>query len=78
MGKVQKVAGPGTLLVLPCVDKIVKIDIRTNTIKIPVVQLISEDKGIVEIDSVVFVRVNDPVSAVCSLYEHEKAGLGLV
>jgi regulator of protease activity HflC (stomatin/prohibitin superfamily) len=74
MGKFQKVAGPGTLLVLPCVDKTIKIDIRTNTIKVPTIELISADKGIVELETVAFVRVNDPVLAVCTLQEHEKVG----
>jgi regulator of protease activity HflC (stomatin/prohibitin superfamily) len=71
MGRVQKIAGPGTLLVLPCVDKTIKIDVRTNTIHIPTLQIISCDKGIVELESAVFARVNDPVSAVCTLKEHE-------
>jgi regulator of protease activity HflC (stomatin/prohibitin superfamily) len=72
MGKIHKIAGPGTLLVLPCVDKAVKIDIRTNTIQVPPLQFISVDKGIIEMEAVVFVKVNDPVLAVCTIHEHEK------
>jgi regulator of protease activity HflC (stomatin/prohibitin superfamily) len=75
MGKAQKVYGPGTVLVLPCVDKVVKVDVRTNTLQIPTLQVISADKGIVEMETVAFVRINDPLSAVCTLDEHEKVGI---
>ncbi|KAI6181096.1 ATP synthase subunit gamma, mitochondrial [Aphelenchoides besseyi] len=72
MGKIHQVHESGTVLVLPCVDKAVKVDIRTTTLQIPKLQIITADRGIVDIDTVVFVRITDPLLAVCSLQERDK------
>ncbi|KAE9556485.1 hypothetical protein FO519_000370 [Halicephalobus sp. NKZ332] len=71
LGKAQKVRGPGTFLVLPCIDKSVKIDISVNSYELPNISIITVDKGIVEFSSAVFLRVNDPVISHCNFQDKD-------
>ncbi|KAI6222437.1 Phosphomannomutase [Aphelenchoides fujianensis] len=72
MGKTHRVHESGTVLVLPCIDKAVRVDVRTNTLPLPQLHVITADKGIIEMDVTVFVRVNDPLLAVCTLQERDQ------
>jgi len=56
--------GPGLLILIPFVDKMVKVDIRTITMDVPTQEIITRDNVPVKVNAVVYFRVVDPVKAV--------------
>ncbi|CAL8073447.1 unnamed protein product [Calicophoron daubneyi] len=69
LGKIVKsgkdlVYGAGIRFVLPGVDKIVKIDMRTTTVSIPPQDILTSDSVTVSVDAVVYMRVIEPAVAV--------------
>ncbi|MDD5670514.1 MAG: slipin family protein [Candidatus Omnitrophica bacterium] len=64
LGKYKKVKGPGLIFVMPLIDKIVKVDIRINSIDVPKQELITGDNVSVVVDAVVYYKVEDPQKAV--------------
>lgn len=71
LGKAQKIRGPGTFLVLPCIDKAVKINIDVNSFELPNISIITIDKGIAEFSSVVFIKVTDPIVSYCNFKDKD-------
>ena len=72
LGRTLGVKGPGAALVLPFIDSATKVDIRTSRIEIPSIQLITNDRGLVEISIAMFVKVVDPLISCCSLQDKDQ------
>src|SRR5918994_2772003 len=65
LGRVQGTAkGPGLFLLVPIVDKMIKIDLRTVTMDVPPQDLITRDNVPAKVNAVVYFRVMDPNKAV--------------
>jgi len=60
----QKFLGPGLFFVLPCVDSITTIDLRTITFDVPPQEILTKDSVTVSVDAVVYIRIFDPVQSV--------------
>uniref|UniRef100_A0AC34R0A4 Band 7 domain-containing protein n=1 Tax=Panagrolaimus sp. JU765 TaxID=591449 RepID=A0AC34R0A4_9BILA len=71
LGRAQNVRGPGTFLVLPFIDKSVKIDMRINPLELPNISIITCDKGIVEFASAIFIKIIDPVMSYCNFQDKD-------
>jgi erythrocyte band 7 integral membrane protein len=56
--------GPGLFFVLPCVDSINKIDLRTITFDVPPQEILTKDSVTVSVDAVCYIRIFDPVQSV--------------
>ena len=56
--------GPGLILLIPVIDKMVKIPLRTVTMDVPSQDVITRDNVSVEVNAVVYFRVLDPTKAV--------------
>ncbi|XP_052789876.1 band 7 protein AGAP004871-like isoform X1 [Mya arenaria] len=56
--------GPGLFLVYPCIDDVVKVDIRTRSFDINPQEILTEDHVTVTVDAVMYFRVIDPVLSV--------------
>ncbi|VDL69370.1 unnamed protein product [Nippostrongylus brasiliensis] len=67
LGRAQKTRGPGATFVLPCIDTTYKISTTITAFNVPPLQVITVDRGLVELGATVFLRIRDPVSAVCSI-----------
>uniref|UniRef100_A0A0N4ZXS6 PHB domain-containing protein n=1 Tax=Parastrongyloides trichosuri TaxID=131310 RepID=A0A0N4ZXS6_PARTI len=72
LGRLKKLYPPGFYLIVPCIDKCSKVDMRTNPLSIDKFQSITLDKGIVEIGVVAQISVEDPVASVCSLKNNKE------
>ncbi|KAI1733019.1 SPFH domain / band 7 family domain-containing protein [Ditylenchus destructor] len=72
LGKTRKVHGPGTVFVLPCIDKATKIDVRVSSFEIPTLHVITADRGVVELSAVVFSQIIDPLAAFCGVQNREQ------
>ena len=61
------IRGPGLIFVLPFLEKIKRVDIRTRVFEIPPQQILSTDSVSLTVDAVIFYRVFEPVRAACLL-----------
>jgi len=68
-GKYHRVAEPGWRFVIPIIETFVKYDLRTETIDIPPQSVITKDAVKLNIDAIIYLRVDDPVKA--ELYVEE-------
>lgn len=56
--------GPGLFFILPCIDEITTIDLRTITFDVPPQEILTKDSVTVTVDAVVYYRIFDPVQSV--------------
>jgi len=73
LGKLMKVRGPGLILLIPMVDRMVKIDLRVITAAVPKQEMMTRDNVPVTVDAVVYFRVVDPDSAVTKVRDYLEA-----
>jgi regulator of protease activity HflC (stomatin/prohibitin superfamily) len=73
LGRFQRVMGPGLFLLLPVVQQMVKIDLRTRVLDVPPQDIISRDNVTVQVSAVVYYRVIEPESAVIQVERFEVA-----
>src|SRR5918997_5552492 len=62
--------GPGLFILLPLVDKMVKIDLRTVTMDVPPQDVITRDNVPARVNAVVYFRVVDPNKSVIEVENH--------
>ena len=71
LGRVQGgPKGPGLFILLPFVDKMVKIDLRTVTLEVPPQEIITRDNVPAHVTAVVYFRVVDPNKSVIEVENH--------
>lgn len=73
LGRLMTAKGPGLVLLIPWVDRIVKMDLRVVTIDVAKQEVITRDNVPLTVDAVVYFRVVDPVSAVNKVENFLKA-----
>ena len=73
LGKLQGAKGPGLILLIPIIDKMVKMDLRVVTIDVPKQEIMTKDNVPATVDAVVYFRVVDPNSAVVKVENFWKA-----
>ncbi len=74
IGKVQDGAkGPGIFFLLPIIDKMEKVDLRTITLDVPAQEAITQDNVTVRVNAVVYFRVIDPVAAIIQIEDYRRA-----
>ncbi len=64
LGRVIKAKGPGLIILIPVIDKMKKVDLRTVTLDVPPQDIITKDNVSVKVSAVVYFRVLDAVRAV--------------
>ena len=64
LGRFWKVKGPGLVLLIPGMQKMVRVDLRIVTMDVPPQDVISRDNVSVKVNAVVFFRVIDPQKAI--------------
>jgi len=67
LGRVIQTKGPGLIILIPIVDKMVKISMRTITMDVPPQDVITRDNVSIKVNAVVYFRVVDAQSAVISV-----------
>ncbi|VDM54348.1 unnamed protein product [Angiostrongylus costaricensis] len=73
LGRAQKTHGPGAAFVLPCIDTTYKISTSITAFNVPPLQVITIDRGLVELGATVFLRIRDPIAAVCSIQDRNSS-----
>ncbi len=64
LGRFWRVKGPGLIIVLPVIQSMVKVDLRTIVMDIPPQDVISRDNVSVKVNAVLYFRVIDPERAI--------------
>lgn len=64
LGRFWRVKGPGLVLVLPVIQQMVRVDLRTVVMDVPAQDVISRDNVSVKVNAVVYFRVVDPENAI--------------
>merc|ERR1711868_27212 len=69
LGKIKKggAVGPGLFFVLPCLDNIVTVDLRTVTFDVPPQEILTKDSVTVAVDAVVYFKVFNPMNSVINV-----------
>jgi regulator of protease activity HflC (stomatin/prohibitin superfamily) len=75
LGRVIEQKGPGLLLLIPAVDRMVRVSLRTVTMRIPHQEVITRDNVPVKVAAVVYFRVIDPMRSVVEVENHMDATL---
>ncbi len=73
MGRLMGAKGPGLFVILPIVDRMVKVDLRTVTMDVPSQECITRDNVTVKVNAVIYFRVVDPENAVVKVIDHFRA-----
>ena len=73
LGKLLGAKGPGLILLIPIVDRMVKMDLRVVAIDVPKQEVITRDNIPMTVDAVVYFRVVDPQAAVVKVENFLKA-----
>lgn len=64
LGRLVSLRGPGLILLIPIIDKMVKVSLRTVVMDVPPQDIITQDNVSVKVNAVVYFRVMDPQKAV--------------
>ena len=64
LGRFQRVMGPGLIIVIPVVQQMVRVDLRTRVFDVPPQDVISRDNVSVKVNAVVYFRVVEPQLAI--------------
>jgi len=69
-GRLKGVKGPGIFIIIPFIDKMIKIDLRTVTMDVPPQDVITRDNVPVKVNAVVYFRVMDPAKSVVKIEKY--------
>src|SRR5438874_11206356 len=73
LGKLLGAKGPGLIILIPIVDRMVKMDLRVVTIDVAKQEITTRDHVTATVDAVVYFRVVDPIAAVVKVENFWKA-----
>jgi regulator of protease activity HflC (stomatin/prohibitin superfamily) len=73
LGRLQGAKGPGLIFVIPVVQQMVRVDLRTRVLDVPPQDVISRDNVSVRVNAVVYYRVIDPERAIIQVEAFDQA-----
>lgn len=73
LGRLIGAKGPGLFILIPIVDRMVKVDLRTVTLDVPSQEAITRDNVTVKVNAVLYFRVVEPTLAVVRVVDHIRA-----
>lgn len=77
LGRVTGARGPGLVLLIPAVDRGVRVDLRERFFDVPPQPCITQDNASVAIDFLVYMRIVDALSSVLNVMQFEGAARGI-
>ena len=73
LGRFYKVKGPGLIIVIPLLQQMVRVDLRTVVMDVPTQDVISRDNVSVQVNAVIYFRVIDPERAIIQVENYLEA-----
>jgi regulator of protease activity HflC (stomatin/prohibitin superfamily) len=77
LGRVTGARGPGLVLLIPVVDRGVRVDLRERFFDVPPQPCITQDNASVSIDFLVYMKIVDALSSVLNVMQYEGAARGI-
>jgi regulator of protease activity HflC (stomatin/prohibitin superfamily) len=73
LGRLQGAKGPGLFLIIPFLDRMVKVDLRVVTLDIPAQEAITRDNVTLKVNAVAYYRVIEPCDAIVQVEDFRRA-----
>ena len=73
LGRMQSVKGPGLVIIIPIIQQMVRVDLRTRVFDVPPQDVISRDNVSVRVNAVLYFRVMDPEKAIIQVEQFNEA-----
>ena len=73
LGRFWKVKGPGLIMIIPGLQQMVRVDLRTLVLDVPTQDVISRDNVSVKVNAVVYYRVLDAQKAIIQVEDYHSA-----
>jgi regulator of protease activity HflC (stomatin/prohibitin superfamily) len=73
LGRFQTVKGPGLIIIVPGIQQMVRVDLRTRVLDVPSQDVISHDNVSVRVNAVLYYRVVDPERAIIQVEDFHSA-----
>jgi len=73
LGRLVGARGPGLILLIPRIERMVKVDLRVITLDVPAQEAITRDNVTVKVNAVAYFRVIDPSRAIVSVVDYRRA-----
>src|SRR5450759_551966 len=73
LGRLRPLAGPGLVFLIPFVDRMERVDLRTVTMTIPPQEVITRDNVPARVNAVAYFRVTDPARAITDVEQYPVA-----
>ncbi len=73
LGRFWKVKGPGLVIIIPGIQQMVRVDLRTVVFDVPSQDVISRDNVSVKVNAVVYFRVIDPAKSILQVENYMNA-----
>ncbi len=74
-GRLRGAKGPGFILIIPFVDKMIRVDLRTVTLDVPPQEIITRDNVPVKVNAVAYFKVIDPEKSIVAIENFRTATL---
>ncbi len=73
LGRLGKIKGPGLIFLIPLIDRMVKVSLRTIPMDVPPQDVITKDNVSVKVNAVIYFRVEDPNRAIVNVEDYQYA-----
>ena len=73
LGRFSKIKGPGLVIIIPLIQQVVRVDLRTRVLEVPTQDVISLDNVSVRVSAVVYLRVIDAEKAIVQVVDYLNA-----
>merc|ERR1712012_274940 len=75
LGRIKKggAVGPGLFFIIPCMDQIRVVDLRTVSFDVPPQEILTKDSVTVAVDAVVYYKISNPMSAICNVEDYSES-----
>ena len=70
LGRIMAAKGPGLILLIPVVDRMVKVSLRVIALDVPNQDVITKDNVSIKVNAVVYFRVVDPVKSIIEVEDY--------
>ena len=70
LGRLSRAKGPGVILLIPIIDKMLKVSLRTIVFDVPPQDVITKDNVSIKVNAVVYFRVFDPDKAIVEVEDY--------
>eukprot|EP00096_Caligus_rogercresseyi_P008596 TRINITY_DN2769_c0_g1_i1.p1 TRINITY_DN2769_c0_g1~~TRINITY_DN2769_c0_g1_i1.p1 ORF type:complete len:275 (-),score=81.24 TRINITY_DN2769_c0_g1_i1:104-928(-) len=69
LGRIKKggAVGPGLFFIIPCIDTIQVVDLRTVSFDVPPQEILTKDSVTVAVDAVIYYKISNPLASICNV-----------